>query len=90
MTTTAGEREKNSIIYGAKLKLRDGDKVRVGTVIAEWDPYTIPIITEMGGIAKFGDIEDGKTMKEQVDEVTGLSSKVVVAYKDSRCVRGFR
>ena len=77
------EREKNSIIYGAKLKLKDGDKVRVGTVIAEWDPYTIPIITEMGGIAKFGDIEDGKTMKEQVDEVTGLSSKVVVAYKDS-------
>ena len=77
------EREKNSVIYGAKLKLKDGDKVRVGTVIAEWDPYTIPIITEMGGIAKFGDIEDGKTMKEQVDEVTGLSSKVVVAYKDS-------
>ena len=77
------EREKNPVIYGARLRVKEGEGVKTGTVIADWDPYTIPIITEMSGIVKFGDIEDGKTMKEQVDEVTGLSSKVVVTYRDA-------
>ncbi|MBI5893497.1 MAG: DNA-directed RNA polymerase subunit beta' [Deltaproteobacteria bacterium] len=76
------EREKNPVIYGAKLRVKDGQHVKVGTVLAEWDPYTIPIIAEASGRVKFGDIEDGKTMKEQVDEVTGLSSKVIVSYKE--------
>ena len=76
------ERESNAVIYGAKLLVKDGDKVTSGTVLAEWDPYTIPILTEMDGIVKYGDVEDGKTMKEQVDEVTGLSSKVIVSYKE--------
>ncbi|MEK6531893.1 MAG: DNA-directed RNA polymerase subunit beta' [Deltaproteobacteria bacterium] len=77
------DRDRNNIIYGARLKVSDGTKVAHGTIIAEWDPYTIPIITEVGGIIRFGDIEEGKTMREQVDEVTGLSSKVIVTYKDS-------
>ena len=76
------EREKNSLIYGARLLALDGQKVAAGAIVAEWDPYTIPIITEVSGIIRFGDIEDGKTMKEQVDEVTGLSSKVIVMYKE--------
>ncbi|MEK7689050.1 MAG: DNA-directed RNA polymerase subunit beta' [Deltaproteobacteria bacterium] len=76
------DREVNSLIYGAKLKVKDGQKVKAGEVLAEWDPYTIPIITEASGVVKFGDIEEGKTMREQVDEVTGLSSKVVVSYKE--------
>jgi len=76
------EREKNPIIHGARLRALDGQKVAAGDIVAEWDPYTIPIITEVSGIIRFGDIEDGKTMKEQVDEVTGLSSKVIVSYRE--------
>ncbi|MBI5492076.1 MAG: DNA-directed RNA polymerase subunit beta' [Deltaproteobacteria bacterium] len=76
------DRERNPIIYGARLRVSEGQKVATGTIIADWDPYTIPIITEVSGIVRFGDIEDGKTMREQVDEVTGLSSKVIVTYKE--------
>ncbi|MBI1911272.1 MAG: DNA-directed RNA polymerase subunit beta' [Deltaproteobacteria bacterium] len=76
------DRERNPIIYGARLRITEGQKVTPGIIIAEWDPYTIPIITEVSGIVRFGDIEDGKTMREQVDEVTGLSSKVIVTYKE--------
>ena len=76
------DREVNPIIYGAKLKVKDGQKVKASDVLAEWDPYTIPILTEASGLIKFGDIEEGKTMREQVDEVTGLSSKVIVSYKE--------
>ena len=77
------DREKNPITYGAKLLVKDGQDVEIKATLAEWDPYTIPILTEMGGIVKFGDMFEGKTMKEQLNEVTGLSSKVVVPYKDS-------
>ena len=77
------DREKDGVIYGARLRVPEGQKVAPGTVIADWDPYTIPIITEVSGIIRFGDIEDGKTMREQVDEVTGLSSKVIVTYKEA-------
>lgn len=69
------EREKYSIIYGARLLIKDGDKVNGGQRVAEWDPYYIPIITEVGGIIKFGDIIDGVTIKDHVDEVTGMSQK---------------
>jgi len=77
------DREKDSLIYGARLRVPEGQKVVPGIIIADWDPYTIPIITEVGGIIRAADIEDGKTMREQVDEVTGLSSKVIVTYKES-------
>ena len=76
------DREVNPVIYGTKLKVKEGQKIKAGDVLAEWDPYTIPIITEASGAVKFGDIEEGKTMREQVDEVTGLSSKVIVGYKE--------
>jgi DNA-directed RNA polymerase subunit beta' len=77
------EREKNSVIYGAKLLVNEGDTIKAGALIAEWDPFTIPILTEMGGFVKYGDVEEGKTMREQVDEVTGLASKVIVGHKDA-------
>ncbi len=76
------EREKNKVIYGAKLRVTDATVVNRETLLAEWDPYTIPIITEVTGRVKFGDVIDGLTMSEQVDEVTGLSRKVIVEYKD--------
>src|SRR5262245_44731475 len=76
------ERERYPIVYGAKLKKRDGGKVKAGEMIAEWDPYTIPVLTEVGGAIKFGDIVEGVTMEEKVDERTGLSTKVIVDTKD--------
>jgi DNA-directed RNA polymerase subunit beta' len=76
------DRERSPVIYGARLQMKDGEKVALGAVIADWDPYTIPILTEMSGVVKFGDVEEGKTMREQLDEVTGLSSKVIVTYKE--------
>ena len=76
------DRERNSVIYGARLLVKEGDSVTAGTVLAEWDPFTIPILTETSGFVKFGDVEEGKTMREQLDEVTGLSSKVIVTYKE--------
>jgi len=76
------ERERYSVVYGAKLKKREGERVKAGEMVAEWDPYTIPILTEAAGVVKFGDILEGVTMEEKVDERTGLSTKVVVDTKD--------
>ncbi len=77
---TGREREKHTIVYGAKLLLKEGDKVQLGQKIAEWDPYSTPILTEIGGRIAFGDIEEGVTVKEQVDEMTGLSHKIIIDY----------
>jgi DNA-directed RNA polymerase subunit beta' len=76
------ERERYPIVYGAKLKVKDREAVKAGQLIAEWDPYTIPIVTEVGGTVKFGDILEGVTMEERVDERTGLSTRVVIDCKD--------
>jgi DNA-directed RNA polymerase subunit beta' len=76
------ERERYAVVYGAKLKKGEGTKVKSGEMIAEWDPYTIPILTEATGTVKFGDILEGVTMEEKVDERTGLSTKVVVDTRD--------
>jgi DNA-directed RNA polymerase subunit beta' len=72
------EREKYPVVYGAKIQVKDGEKVEVGQKIVEWDPYSLTILTEVGGKIAFGDITEGVTMKEEVDEVTGLSRKVVI------------
>jgi DNA-directed RNA polymerase subunit beta' len=74
-------RGKYSVPYGAYLRVAEGEEVKAGTLIAQWDPYSIPILSEIDGTVKFGDIVQGKTMQEQVDEVTGLSRKVVVEYR---------
>jgi DNA-directed RNA polymerase subunit beta' len=76
------ERRRYSVIYGAKLRVKDGQKVKEGELLAEWDPYSIPVLTEISGRVKFGDIIEGATMQEQVDEFTGLSRKVIVESKD--------
>ncbi len=76
------ERERYSLIYGATMMVKEGDRVKPGQTIAEWDPYSMPIITELAGKVKFGDIAEGITIREQVDEVTGLSRKVVVESRD--------
>ncbi len=77
------ERERYPVIYGAQLKKADGELVKAGDVVAEWDPYTIPILTEVSGRVKFGDILEGQTMQQKVDPVTGKSSKVIVEFRDT-------
>ncbi|MEK7713278.1 MAG: DNA-directed RNA polymerase subunit beta', partial [Deltaproteobacteria bacterium] len=77
------ERERYSLIYGAKLKIEEGKKVKSGAILAEWDPYTLPILTEVTGRVKYGDLVENMTMQEQFDEVTGLSRRVVIESKDS-------
>ncbi len=77
------ERERYPVIYGAELLVKEGDEVEPGTKLAQWDPYTIPILTEVGGKVKFGDIIEGVTIQEKVDPVTGKASKVVIQYKAS-------
>ncbi len=76
------ERERYQIVYGAKLKKKDGAKVKTNDLIAEWDPYTVPILTEVSGEVRFGDIDD-RSMQEKVDERTGLSTRVIVEFRDS-------
>src|SRR5207244_11248949 len=66
------ERERYSVVYGAKLKVNDGDPVTLGQVMVEGDPYTFAILTEIGGAAQFKDLQEGATLDEEVDEGTGL------------------
>ena len=75
------EREKYPIVYGSTILVKDGEAVEKGKLIAEWDPYSTPIITEVSGVVQFEDVEEGVTMQEQFDSVTGLSHKVIVESK---------
>jgi len=72
------ERERYKVPYGAILKKNEGDAVDAGEIVANWDPHTHPIITEVAGRLKFVDLIDGVTMTRQTDELTGLSSIVVL------------
>ena len=74
------EREKYSVVYGARLKIKNNQKVEAGQLLVEWDPYSLPIITEVGGRIALGDITEGVSVKEEVDEVTGLAHKVIIEY----------
>jgi DNA-directed RNA polymerase subunit beta' len=75
------ERERYKIPYGAQITSKEGDKVAGGQVVSTWDPHTHPVITEVGGHIKFQDFVDGLTVTTQVDDVTGLSSTVVLDSK---------
>jgi DNA-directed RNA polymerase subunit beta' len=77
----ARSRGKYPVPYGAHIKVGDGSSVKRGDLLAEWDPFSIPILAEIGGSVKYGDVIEGKTMQEQVDENTGLSRKVIVEFK---------
>jgi DNA-directed RNA polymerase subunit beta' len=72
------ERERHKVPYGATLFVKDGLAIKAGTALANWDPLTRPIITEYAGQIKFENIEEGVTVAKQVDEVTGLSTLVVI------------
>jgi DNA-directed RNA polymerase subunit beta' len=75
------ERERYRIPYGAVINIKDGAKVKPGQLVANWDPHTHPVVTEVAGITKLQDFLDGVTVTREVDEVTGLSSTVVMDAK---------
>ncbi len=77
------EIERYPIIYGATLKVKNGQKIKREAVLAEWDPFTIPILTEVGGVVKFGDIVEERTMQEKRDKVTGKISRVIVESREA-------
>jgi len=72
------ERERHKVPYGATLNIRADQQLKAGVVLANWDPLTRPIITEFAGKARFENVEEGVTVAKQVDEVTGLSTLVVI------------
>jgi DNA-directed RNA polymerase subunit beta' len=72
------DRERVPVPYGAELRVADGSKVDPGTVIADWDAFSIPIVAEVGGRIKYGDVIEGDTMQERVDQVTGKISRVII------------
>ena len=69
------------IQYGARLKVDDGDKVKRGQRLAEWDPYTRPILTEVDGIAELEDLIEGQSLAETVDESTGIAKRMVMDWR---------
>ncbi len=71
------ERERYKVNYGAQVLVTDGGIAEPGTILADWDAYTIPIVSEVGGIIKYGDILEGVSMQEKVDSVTGKASQVI-------------
>ncbi len=72
------ERERHKVPYGANLLVQDGKQIKAGGVLATWDPHTRPIISEYAGQVKFENVEEGITVAKQIDDVTGLSSLVVI------------
>ena len=78
------DRERYPIVYGARLKVKEGQAVEQGQVMVEWDPYTFSILTEDPGQIKFKDILEGITVHEEVDEVTGLSRYIIVDSPDEK------
>jgi DNA-directed RNA polymerase subunit beta' len=75
------ERERHKVPYGATMTADDGKPVKAGTLVASWDPHTRPIITEYAGTVKFENVEEGATVAKQIDEITGLSTLVVIDVK---------
>ncbi len=78
------EKERYSVIYGARLMVREGQKINPGDKLVEWDPFTFSILTEEGGTVTFKDIVAGLTMNEELDEVTGLSRQVITESPDEK------
>ncbi len=78
------ELERHKIIYSARLKVKDGAEVKEGDILAEWDPYTMSILTEAAGTVAFGDIIENITMREEIDDTTGHSKKVILDHREEK------
>ena len=82
------ERERYPVVYGAKIKVKADQKVKPRTVLVEWDPFTNPILTEFTGRVQYQDIVEGITVREEIDEVTGLARKVIIEDAEGRLQPG--
>ena len=78
------EKERYPVVYGAHITVAEGDPVKANQVLLEWDPYTFSILTELTGTVHFKDLQEGITLAEQVDEVTGMSQLVVTDSPDEK------
>ena len=78
------EKERYQVVYGARLRFENGEKVKANDILVEWDPYTFSILTEVSGVVHFKDLIDGLTLQEQMDEITGMSHWVVTDSPDEK------
>jgi DNA-directed RNA polymerase subunit beta' len=77
------ERASHKVSYGAKVHVKDGQAVKRGTKLFEWDPYTLPIIAEKGGVARFVDLVSGISVRDETDEATGMTQKIVSDWRSA-------
>ncbi len=87
LDATGKERAVHRVTYGSRLFVDEGDTVKRGQRIAEWDPYTRPIMTEVEGYVEFEDLVDGLSVSETADESTGITKRVVIDWRSTRAVR---
>ena len=78
------EKERYQVVYGAKLRFENGQRVKANDILLEWDPYTFSILTEVSGVVHFKDLHEGLTLQEQMDEITGMSHWVVTESPDEK------
>ena len=84
------EKARYRLQYGAKLLKKDGETVKAGQILAEWDPYTLPIIAEKDGIIKYLDLKQGVSFRDAVDDTTGISSKIVIDWSQNPKSKNFK
>ncbi|SOB94876.1 DNA-directed RNA polymerase subunit beta' [Rhodobacter maris] len=83
MSEQGEERASHKLSYGSKLFVKDAQAVKRGTKLFEWDPYTLPIIAEKAGVAKFVDLISGISVREETDEATGMTQKIVTDWRSA-------
>jgi DNA-directed RNA polymerase subunit beta' len=84
------EKYSSNIPFGSKLLVNDGDKVEGNQTLAEWDPYTLPIIAERNGYVKYADLKQGISFRESIDDTTGISSKIVIDWSQNLKSKNFK
>ncbi len=80
----------SNIPFGSKILVNDGDKVSNNQILAEWDPYTLPIIAEKDGFVKYIDLKQGTSFRESIDDTTGISSKIVIDWSQNQKSKNFK